>query len=102
MLRRASLPFVHRGEMRGLPYLESENVARLMSDVRSREMKADIEEQKNDAKLGEQVNRSSSGKKLGANGRHDHAEEEVNQRSGSLLPCATRRRARRPLLHYPC
>jgi hypothetical protein len=27
-------------------------------------MKADIEEQKNDAKLGEQVNRSSSRKKL--------------------------------------
>ena len=39
-------------------------------------MRANIEEQKNDAKLGEQVNRSSSRKKLGANGKHDHAEEE--------------------------
>jgi hypothetical protein len=38
---------------------ESENVARLTSDVRSREMKADLEEQKNDAKLGEQVKRRS-------------------------------------------
>jgi hypothetical protein len=38
---------------------------------------ANIEEQKTDAKLGEQVNRSSRRKKLGANGRHDHAEEEV-------------------------
>src|SRR5262245_6647579 len=40
-------------------------------------MKADVEEQKNDAKLGEQVNRSSSRKKIGAHSGHDHAEKEV-------------------------
>jgi hypothetical protein len=44
-------------------------------------MRANIEEQKNDAKFGEQVNRSSSRKKLGANGKHDYAEEEVTNGS---------------------
>jgi hypothetical protein len=50
---------------------------------------ANIEEQKNDAKLGGQVNRSSRRKKLVANGRHDHAEEEVtvtrDSQTGSTL-----------------
>jgi hypothetical protein len=54
---------------------------RFVSDVRRREMSANIEEQKNDAKFGEQLNRSSSRKKLGANGKHDHAEEEVTNGS---------------------
>jgi hypothetical protein len=44
-------------------------------------MRANTEGQKNDAKIGEQMNRSSSRKKLGANGKHDHAEEEVTNGS---------------------